>query len=64
MCTSLFLWFICFFVHVHLFGLWVLEIYMSGSAEKCVQALKLVFSNKITQIPIAMFLFFTQILET
>ena len=40
------------------------RVYMSGSAEKCVQALKLVFSNKITQIPIAMFLFFTQILET
>ena len=27
-CTSLFLWLICFFVHVHLFGLWVLEIYI------------------------------------
>ena len=50
-------------VKIHCLFLYI-YIYMSGSAKKCVQALKLVFSNKITQIPIAMFLFFTQILET
>ena len=33
----LFLWFICFFVHVHLFGLWVLEIYIQW--KKCTSSL-------------------------
>ena len=35
--TSLFLWFICFFVHVHLVGLWVLEIYIQW--KKCTSLL-------------------------